>query len=158
MKKFSINDKIGNWTILEGPFYKKTLKTKYIYYLCKCSRGTIKVACQANLVQGKSYSCGRCNGPISRNIGSKFNYLAIIEKPFFEIKSGIKREIVKVKCICGKEKISRLDQLGISVKSYGCKTKEMTIKKITKHGDTINKKSKLYSVWDGIKGRCYSKK
>lgn len=61
------------------------------------------------------------------------------------------------KCSCGSEKIviaTRNDLVNGKVRSCGCLKAENNRKKWTTHGET---KTRLYSIWRGIKNRCYNK-
>ncbi len=92
-------------------------------------------------------------------IGKQFDYLTIIDVPFYKKtgKKEIRHRYVKVRCLCGKEKIIRFDfspKDGYE-RSCGCKTIEKTIERSTTHGDHD---SPLYFVWRSMKGRCYSTK
>lgn len=59
-------------------------------------------------------------------------------------------------CECGKHTIVRTYQLmhGLS-KSCGCLSSDVTRERCTTHGET---KTRLYSIWRGIKKRCYNHK
>lgn len=68
---------------------------------------------------------------------------------------------IRVKCVCGNEKIVRLKSLvnGQST-SCGCYRKEYISQRNYKHGFT-NRNSKierLYNIWIGMKRRCYDTK
>lgn len=92
--------------------------------------------------------------PDDQLIGKKFGKLTI--KTFIEsIRSGgqMKRMVIAV-CDCGKEKEFMLSSLTRSLtKSCGCyRLQELSINKRT-HGKT---NCELYSVWAGMKRRCYN--
>lgn len=60
----------------------------------------------------------------------------------------------KCKCDCGNEKVLRRGVLmSGKAKSCGCKQKEAVTIANTKHGKY---KSRLYSIWHGMKDRCYN--
>jgi hypothetical protein len=44
-----------------------------------------------------------------------------------------------------------------NVQSCGCLRSELHLKRVTKHGDRVNGTRRTYSIWTGIKTRCYNK-
>lgn len=64
-----------------------------------------------------------------------------------------RRWYVRVRCVCGTEKEVRCDGLTSGlVESCGCLRKERALKATVRHGQYS---SKLYTVWSGMKSRCY---
>lgn len=60
----------------------------------------------------------------------------------------------RCKCDCGNEKVLRRSVLmSGKAKSCGCKQKEAVTIANSKHGQY---KSRLYSIWHGMKDRCYN--
>lgn len=83
--------------------------------------------------------------------GQRFNRLIAIK--FAYIKN--KHTYWLFKCDCGKEKIIRVDGVkNEEIKSCGCLNKELTAKRIFKHGMT---KTRFYSIWQHVKIRCLDK-
>ena len=94
----------------------------------------------------------------SKLVGMRFGRLTVVEK----IESVRRRSRFRCICDCGNEHIV-LGQslLNGHVRSCGCLHLEKSIERIKKynqsdgreeHGET---KSRLYSIWEGIKTRCY---
>lgn len=52
--------KFGDWTVLSGPFYKKTKSNTIHFYECGCRCGTIQRIPKHNLLSGRSKGCERC--------------------------------------------------------------------------------------------------
>ncbi len=63
------------------------------------------------------------------------------------------------KCDCGNEHIVPSGKLlqGKS-KSCGCLAKEIHIKQLEKHGITTGGKPRTFTIWNGMKARCYNPK
>lgn len=91
----------------------------------------------------------------------KFGRLTIIElhhkKQHIDKRGVIRyREYYLCECECGNIKIVEKSQLTTGhTKSCGCLQKESTRKRSNYHGLS---KTKIYSIWCGIKDRCYRKK
>ena len=61
-------------------------------------------------------------------IGQTFNFLTVIEGPFFDTSSGRKRTLWRCKCRCGTEKLVRQDGLKSGrTKSCGCYKRQVLI-------------------------------
>lgn len=64
-------------------------------------------------------------------------------------------------CECGNQVLARLDHMKAGrTRSCGCLNKELQSKNFKKHGMAPYDKSKrhpLYSIWSGMKKRCYTK-
>lgn len=88
--------------------------------------------------------------------GLKFNYWTVI-KPVGKNSSGQ----IKWECICDCGTISIVDSVTLThnrSKSCGCYRIESQSKRASKHRATIRKKKdRLYSIWSGMKYRCYNK-
>lgn len=85
----------------------------------------------------------------SKYIGKKYNRLTILEY------TGVKKKVSHVlcKCDCGTFKEFSLKLVKTSgTKSCGCLKREKASVRLTIHG---LKNHKLYSVWEGLKKRCY---
>lgn len=91
--------------------------------------------------------------------GQKFDRWLVIElaEPTFN-KKGCVEQRWKCRCDCGNERVVLQASLrsGKS-KSCGCLNKEMVGNLHRTHGLT-NKSNGLYSIWSGMKRRCYYKK
>jgi hypothetical protein len=84
--------------------------------------------------------------------GKTFNRLTVIERD--TTKSKRTRWICK--CSCGTETVVLGSDLkDQKVKSCGCLKKEIAVSSNTTHGDS---KTRLYSIWLGIKKRCNNPK
>lgn len=91
---------------------------------------------------------------VIKNVGKKINRLTII-KFLRENKHG--QPIVEVLCECGVIKEANLYGIvGGHVKSCGCLLLERIKEVNTKHG--LAQKHPIYSLWQGIRTRCYNKK
>lgn len=83
--------------------------------------------------------------------GYRFGRLSVIGQT---TKNG--RAVWVCRCDCGNEKLaSAYDLLAGSVKSCGCLRKEMMAEKMRKHG---GRNSRLYNIWNHMKGRCLNPK
>lgn len=93
--------------------------------------------------------------------GQKFYQLTIIElhhkREYIDKKGVIRyREYYKCQCDCGNITIVEKSQLTTSkTKSCGCLQKSITSKMSKTHGFS---KTKIYSLWCGIKDRCFRHK
>lgn len=87
--------------------------------------------------------------------GQQFGYLTVIGPP----QKRDKKYYWRCLCVCGNETYVQGRKLrdGLT-KSCGCMRKELISKGHTKHGHTKHDrpKEKLYSVWNGVKARCYN--
>lgn len=84
--------------------------------------------------------------------GNRYGRLSIIKRA----ENKDKRTMWLCKCDCGNEKIiGGKDITSGKTKSCGCMTREITIKNNTKHNLSG---TRLYSIWNGMIGRCYRKK
>ena len=84
--------------------------------------------------------------------GDRFNKLIVLK----DLGLKNKNRIFLLKCDCGNEKIITLTSIRSGkTKSCGCIHKEQLIKRNTKHGKS---NTRLYSIYRGMKNRCYNKK
>lgn len=92
--------------------------------------------------------------PESEYIGKKYGRLTIIEfMPSIRSGGQLKRMVIAL-CECGKRKEFLLSSLTRNLtKSCGCYRLEELSKNKFKHGQS---NSELYSVWAGMKRRCYN--
>lgn len=89
--------------------------------------------------------------------GDRFGRWTVIKEVESLQTSSRKIRRILCKCDCGTEKIVRYDNLvnGIS-RSCGCYMREFNSKNRRKFPqDTV--KSRIYTIWNGIKCRCYTK-
>lgn len=60
-------------------------------------------------------------------------------------------------CECGTIKSCRSDSLkNGAIVSCGCRKKEQDKENLTKHHDHMQSGTRLYDIWQGMKGRCYN--
>ena len=60
-------------------------------------------------------------------------------------------------CECGTIKSCRSDSLKSgAIVSCGCRKKEQDKENLTKHYDHMQSGTRLYGIWQGMKGRCYN--
>lgn len=91
-----------------------------------------------------------------KKIGEVFGFLTICEEPFYKKiwkDDQQATQFAKCSCICGSEKVYKVNNLGTYTKSCGCKTKEMLVT-CYRHGQY---KTRLYKVWSGMRNRCSCK-
>lgn len=89
-------------------------------------------------------------------IGLSFGRLTVV----YEVEphiypTGRPRRQYLCKCKCGKEKIVRVNDLGVRVNSCGCLRAETTTILKYNHGMA---NSRLNSIWSNMKNRCYNPK
>lgn len=86
--------------------------------------------------------------------GKKFNRLTVIERAGKD-KHG--NSLWLCKCDCGNEKIIKGRNLKINhTKSCGCLHSELSKERVIKINTTHNKThTRLYTIWGGMKQRCY---
>lgn len=156
-----IGMKFGRLTVLQRTddrITKSGYKEKM--FLCRCDCGAEKVVQSNNLKSGHTTSCGCAKHDTGEKIrhdltGMKFNRLTVI-RPAESSKTKETRWICR--CDCGKEVIVQSNNLKSGqVKSCGCYRHEKAVKMHTKHGSAKRneKRERLYSIWAGMKSRCY---
>lgn len=128
-------------------------KERYVEAICAC--GTKWVGNYANVLNGKSTSCGCSRSPRHTKpggmIGKTYHQLTITAD------DGIKAEGV---CSCGKFwKGNRYHVLSEGTKSCGCLQKETVRKLNLSHGHHVGRKySKILQAWKAMHIRCYGDK
>lgn len=88
--------------------------------------------------------------------GQKFGRWTVIERsiPRYNKKGGVEG-MWRCICDCGTERIVlQASLINGKSKSCGCLNREITSSKLKKHGYS-NSNCNLYSIWNGIKYRCY---
>lgn len=124
-------------------------------FLCRCDCGTEKIVSGQNLMRGHAKSCGCLKHKPQRQnlIGQRFGRLTVIDFAGTRIDSNGKHiTYYKVHCDCGNElEVMRSSLKTGKTQSCGCLWEET----ITTHG--LSKK-RLYSVWHGMRQRCYNTK
>jgi len=102
----------GKRTVMSDiPITRMQGMRNYIFYKCKCFCGQVKYIRYYDLIYGTGTQCIRCSQEeliyfIGQVVGNK----TIIDIKFTEIKSKLRkgfRKIVKYRCICGDERLSR---------------------------------------------------
>lgn len=133
---------------------------RQIMWICKCECGN-EIAAQANnLKSGHTISCGCARNEIGEKLthdltGMKFNRLTVIRQAE-KSKSSETRWVCC--CDCGNETIVQSNNLKSGlVKSCGCYKHEYLVEAHTIHGGAKREgqRTKLYSVWIGMRRRCY---
>ena len=124
-------------------------------WVCKCDCGTVKIIHASSLTRGLSTSCGCYNRQRTREIkfidltGKIFGRLKVIR---LSSKTEYGKYIWECLCECG----NTINVLGDNLKkgqiSCGCYKTEYLKESRTIHGLS---KTKLYSVWNSMKDRCY---
>lgn len=144
--------RFGRWTVL----YRAENRGTEVRYMCKCDCGTKKSVSAHSLLRGESTSCG-CKH--KRNlIGQRFGRLVVVGIADDHITNSGKH-VKRWRCICdcGNETIVRHGELvNGHTTSCGCYHKEIIGNINRTHG--LSHKSHLYSVWKGMKDRCYREK
>lgn len=151
-KKIQIGDRFGNLVVekeIEPFVYKSGIKDRQ--YLCRCACGKEKALKRNYLLSGYPTNCGCSRKNISFHIGDKYGQLTIIERAENDNRNQTR---VVCKCDCGKVVTVRIIHLKSGMtKSCGCYLRERVKQSSTKHGQS---NSRLYSVWNGMKDRCYN--
>lgn len=144
------NQKFGMLTVLEAN--GKNSKGELLW-LCRCDCGNITTVTTDRLRSGKTKSCGCYHKNRFSLIGQRFGMLYVLER---HSKKG-KVVFYTCKCDCGNLKTVRAGDLRsgrtTSCGCYGQKMLEENRK--FEHGLS---NTRLYSIWDGMKKRCYSPK
>lgn len=142
-----------------------------ITWRCRCDCGNIVDVMRQSLIAGTTKSCGCYNTEVKHSkyidmSGMRFGRLTVnnegIKRP-----SGNNRGVVWLcKCDCGNEVwVNGIDLRQGNTRSCGClhvdQLKNIDRTKIShaKHGgiDKHGNAERLYSVWKGMKNRCYCK-
>lgn len=137
-------------TVIERVEYRKGK----IYLKCKCNCGNETIVEKYNLIHGHIKSCGCLIPESSRNThfedlsGKRYGKLLVISRE----ESKNKNTRWKCLCDCGKISIVAASQLKRgTTKSCGCLKFES---RNSTHGLS---KTRLHSIWSGMKERCYRK-
>lgn len=86
-------------------------------------------------------------------VGKNFGRLTVVSKIGYD--SDLRKTIWECKCSCGKTKNIPTSSLKSgNTLSCGCLRKEIVSQISKTHGDSG--KCRLYSIWHGIKNRCYN--
>ena len=143
----------GLLTVLEKNGRDKNGRT---LWLCKCDCGNIVTVSGKSLRSGNTTSCGRKNANKTADLtGKRFGRLVVLKREDIISKSGKKSVAWRCKCDCGNYTVIRAGNLASgSTKSCGCLANECNPPIMVKHNGS---KSRLYSIWKGIKGRCLNK-
>lgn len=128
---------------------------KQICWVCACDCGN-EVTVQANnLKSGHTISCGCAKDRIGEKLfhdlsGQRFGRLTVVEQAE-RSKAGEIRW--RCRCDCGREIVTQANNLTSgSSKSCGCWKHEKLALDHTTHG---GRKTRLYSIWVGMRRRCY---
>lgn len=127
-------------------------KDKYnnALWLCQCDCGRETIAKGAAIRSGEKKSCGCLHR--SFLVGQRFGRLVVVEET--DRRQG-RRIIYKCKCDCGNHVYVSSDSLKSGhTKSCGCLMRETSKNTLITHGKS---KERLYTVWSGVKARCYNK-
>lgn len=89
--------------------------------------------------------------------GKQFGRLTVIKLDSSKQSGSRMRYFWKCTCECGNTHIVRTDSLtGGKVQSCGCLHKEQAIENVKVNHTHKDTGSRLYSIWTGIKRRCYN--
>jgi hypothetical protein len=117
-------------------------KNRQSQWFCQCDCGSpIKMIPAGALTRGATQSCGclksqqtreMCQAREKSAVGMVFNGIEVLEKVG---KTSNNIQIVKCKCVCGGEFVTRLTRIKAgTTKSCGCLKIELSRKATTKHG------------------------
>jgi len=118
-------------------------------WLCKCACGNFAIKSAKLMKRGETKTCGcRTGADHTINPGMKFGRLLIEDGPALDSRG---RKSWRCICDCGTSTTVTDYQLWSGhTRSCGCLSKELHLT----HGDSD---TKLYHVWESMKGRCYTK-
>lgn len=138
---------------------------RVIYWKCKCQKcGTVSSRRKTELNKIKnnnSSGCSRCRGIWL--VGQKFNRLTVLEDLGIQTIRGRKTRWLKCICDCGNEvTVAQSDILQKHAQSCGCfridTITALDKKRAIRDGDSVDPDNmRLYSIWNGMKQRCYVK-
>lgn len=90
------------------------------------------------------------------NVGQKFNRWEILSKSEQRYPDGT-RCFYLGKCDCGTIKLVRIsDVKSGKSKSCGCLERELHLKRVLKHGESIGEKTVEYETWQRLRNRCWN--
>ncbi|MBQ9268712.1 MAG: hypothetical protein IJ206_04235 [Oscillospiraceae bacterium] len=121
-------------------------------WLCRCECGNVLIADETSLRNHNIRSCGCCDAKEDLT-GQKFGMMTVLGRAVND-PAGKARCLCR--CDCGKEKVMRIEHLRNNpMPNCGCYSHEQWVKKSTKHG---TEGTPLYTIWNGMKNRCYNPK
>ena len=124
-------------------------KNGSVKWLCKCDCGNTSVVLGYKLRGGNTQSCGCGQHEQFDLVGKKIGMLTVLERVE---NNKHQKAVYKCKCDCGNVKnIVAGDLKSGRIVSCGCYALDLN----TTHG---KKNTRLYSVWIGIKERCFNEK
>lgn len=119
-------------------------------WLCKCDCGRETIAKGSDIRRGEKKSCGCLHRSFLE--GKKFGRLLVVSET--GERKG-RRIVYKCKCDCGNYvHVTSASLVNCHTRSCGCLMRETSKSNLTTHGKS---KDRLYSVWIGVKARCYNK-
>ena len=148
MKQDLTGQKFGRLTVIS--FSEK--RGAHYFWECECECRKMKIVRSDCLTSGSTKSCGCLTRFKAKDLkGQRFGYLVVLQDAGRNKYGDV---LWKCRCDCGEEYLVKSVNLTHGfVKSCGCMTSKMIRDKNKGHGlcDT-----KLYSVWGGMKSRCYN--
>lgn len=145
---------------LSGQIFGRLTVVKYAgnyKWDCLCSCGTRKSIRGSDLRSGRTNSCGCLRKELASEnglidlLGKRFGRLEVIEFSGTNSRGAM----WKCKCDCGNEAIVKSEYLiNGDTKSCGCLKSDVLKERNYKHGQS--KQSRLYSIWKGMRERCYN--
>ena len=155
--------KFERWTVIERVADRGTSAKPRKCYLCRCDCGIEKIVFAENLTGGKSLSCGclareRTSAATFEDLtGKRFGRLLALERA-----PGIgkwKQTAFWCRCDCGGELVAVRATLlvGGVTTSCGCVRREVSRRRLTRHGHAAHgKRSLLYRMYRSMMRRCCS--
>lgn len=117
-------------------------------WLCKCDCGEECIVNGKALRHGDTRSCGCLHS--EDLVGKRFGRLLVIEE--LPERGTDRRIIYRCLCDCGNvTNVTAADLRSGHTRSCGCLMRETSKATLTTHGES---KTRLYTVWSGMKGRC----
>lgn len=154
-----IGKHFGRWTVIDNA----ESRGRYRYWHCVCSCGNDKDVKERSLINGKSKSCGCLQKEVASKfctetkrdnlIGKRFGRLEVIKRIGYNNEHHT--TVWLCRCDCGT--IKEIEAMALNsgkTRSCGCLKSEVTSYRAKTHGDS---NSRLYSIWAGMKNRCYNK-
>lgn len=146
--------KVNFLTVMERSENSKSGATMW---LCKCDCGNEKEFRSNLLTKGKAYSCGckRRKPPIKDITGFENEYLKVLGLSEIRTTNARCHHWICICKSCGKEFIADTGRIkSEGVKGCGCTHYKKVSESRKTHGMT---NTRLYSIWAGMKSRCYNK-
>jgi hypothetical protein len=151
-RQIAPDDTFGRWTVLSRSERKR-------HWLCRCECGNMSNVYEGNMAGGLSKGCRECGSKDSTAIrtrdlsGQRFGRLTVVRASSKRTRHrGAYWECL---CDCGTTKIVKSKSLLTPfhpTTSCGCFQKEIAAIRHTTHGGYDLPE---YSVWQGMKSRCY---